>query len=195
MKKVAVTGGLASGKSSVCRILESHGAYVVSADEIVHQLLSSNTAIGLQVVNKLGSDIITNNHLDRKKIAKIVFSDPEKLRALEEILHPKVFEEIEKQYQMMKNSSYTLFAAEVPLLYESDGEKYFDAVIAVLSDASLCKMRFQKEGNVKPEEFLLRMSHQLPPVEKAAKADFIIINNGSLVELKSHVESLIPKLV
>ena len=82
IKKVAVTGGLAAGKTTVCQLFKELGACVVSADEIVHQLLSPGTAVGQQVVSLLGSDIISDQGLDRKKIAAKVFSQPDLLLSL-----------------------------------------------------------------------------------------------------------------
>lgn len=186
MRKLAVTGGLASGKTSVCRILESCGAYVANADEIVHQLLSPNTSVGKQVVSLLGSDIINHHEFDRKKIAQIVFSDPETLEKLEKIIHPAVMDEIEKQYQKVKaQKKYRLFVAEIPLLFESSGHHFFDQVLAVVADPEKCKSRFEKRAEHPADEFERRMNRQLPMHQKAARADLTIINNGSLEDLKS----------
>jgi dephospho-CoA kinase len=194
LRKVAVTGGLASGKTSVCRILESLGAYVVDSDEVVHQLLSPNTALGKQIIELLGSDVLTEGNFDRKKIAKKVFSEPEKLRSLEQHLHPAVIDEIEKRFQKIKNANkYKFFVAEIPLLYEKEYEKYYDYVIVVTSDPSIARRRFfQRDGHLE-EEYEKRMGRQLPPGEKAAHADFVIINNGDENQLKEQVMN-IPNL-
>lgn len=190
LKKVAVTGGLASGKTSVCRILESCGAYVISADAIVHQLLSPHTKVGQQVVSLLGSTVSNEQGFDRKEIARLVFSDPEKLRALEKILHPTVFEEIEKQYYQVKDQTqYSLFVAEIPLLYESEkGRAFFDVVIAVISDPELCCNRYGSR-----QDYGLRMNAQYSQEQKAALADFVVINNGKKEELKQNVINLFLK--
>jgi dephospho-CoA kinase len=191
LKKLAVTGGIASGKTSVCRILkEQYGAYVVSADAIVHQLLSLNTPERDQILNFLGKEIICNGQIDRKKIAAIVFSDEKKLKKLEKILHPSVFREIDKQYQAINESEeYSLFVAEVPLLYESDKASWFDWVIAVIADDTVCRQRFSSA-----EEYDRRMQYQLPQREKAAKANWVIINNGKIEELEKQVGSFINAL-
>src|SRR3990167_10662892 len=102
LKKVAVTGGVSSGKTTVCRILEDHGAFQVSSDEIIHQLLSLNTICIKQVTDLIGSEIFKDGKIDRKKVAELVFSSEEKLKALEKILHPLLFEEIEKLYQQIR---------------------------------------------------------------------------------------------
>lgn len=197
MKKIAVTGGLASGKTSVCRIFEEFGAYVVSADEIVHQLLSLKTAVGQQVVNLLSSDIVDNGRIDRRKIAEMVFSHPQKLKALEKIIHPAVLDEIEKCFQKIKKEpNYNLFVAEIPLLYESEstGHYYYDAIIAVTADPTLCRQRFQEASNYPAEEYDRRMAFQMPVQQKAAQADFTIVNNGGQKELKNQVLSILKEL-
>lgn len=195
MRKIAITGGLSSGKTSVCRILESCGAYVVSADEIVHQLLSSDTPLGQRIIKEFGSYIISNNQLDREKIAQLVFSNPAKLQLLETLIHPAVFNEIEKRYRRVaKEQKYTLFVAEIPLLYESKNEKFYDAVIAVVADPDLCIQRFNEKTGYSPEEYEKRMKRQIPPEQKATHADYVVVNNGNLQELKEKVLQLIPHL-
>ncbi len=195
LKKIAVTGGLSSGKSSVCHIFEELGSYVVNADQIVHQLLSPDTAIGQQVISLLGPDIISDHRLDRKKIADKVFSHPDTLRALEKILHPAVFEEIEKTYHQINNEqTYSLFVAEIPLLYESESEHFYDAVVAVVADPTICKHRFAEHREQGDMEFDKRMNRQLAPQEKAAQAHFVIENNGSLIELKQKVMDIHSQL-
>ncbi len=188
LTKVAVTGGLSSGKSTVCSMFEELGAYVVSADEIVHQLLSPDSAIGQKIIQQLGSSIVSDRQFNRKKIADIVFTEPQKLKELEAILHPAVFAEVEKRYQEIKlKNKYALFVAEIPLLYESHTQDDYDVVITVSSSSELCKERFLAKGQRSSDEFNLRVSQQLDPNEKANKSDYVIINNSTLSELKKQV--------
>ena len=194
LKKVAVTGGVSSGKTTVCRILEDHGAFQVSSDEIIHQLLSLNTICIEQVTNLLGSEIIKDEKIDRRKVAELVFSSEEKLRALEKILHPLLFEEIEKLYQKIKKlNKYSLFVVEMPLVQEIGKQTYFDIIISIISDEKLAKERFQNRG-FSPHEYEERMRWQWLPKEKAKKAHFIITNNGSLSELNAEVICLLKKI-
>jgi dephospho-CoA kinase len=195
LKKVAITGGLASGKSTVCRLLETAGAYVVSADVIVHRLLSLDTPIGQRVANLLGSEVVKDGRLDRPAIAGLVFAHPEKLRELEEILHPAVFHEVRKHYRnAQREQKYRLFVAEIPLLYESAEAAFFDRVVAVIADPALCARRFQESALYPPGEYERRMSQQLPQQEKAARASYTIVNNGSMKELEAHVAKLLKEL-
>src|ERR1700733_7337913 len=128
LRKIAVTGGLSCGKSSVCRIFKELGATVVSADEIVHQLLSPQVSFGQQVIMLMGPDIVVKGQIDRSRIAKKVFNNRTLLNSLEKILHPAVNNEIENLYQTaLAKHKDKIFVAEIPLLYESDFGQ-FDAV-------------------------------------------------------------------
>lgn len=190
LRKIAVTGGLASGKSTVCKFLKELGATVVSADEIVHQLLSPTTSLGKKILNLLGQDVITNNNFDRKKIAEIVFKDPSKLRQLEALLHPAVDEEIRRQYKSAASTSTSsLFVAEIPLLYEAGLQKWFDLVINVQSKPEIALKRFIEKGG-EPEGFLQRMEQQLPVEKKSKKADIKIQNDRDLASLKKQVTNI-----
>jgi dephospho-CoA kinase len=193
--KIAVTGGLASGKSSVCRICQEWGAYVISADEIVHQLLSLNTSVGQQVISLLGSDIVDGEHLNRKKIADKVFNHPEKLKALEKIIHPAVLKEIDNHYEKIKETNnYRFFIAEIPLIYESETTYHFDYILCVMANETICSKRFTQKTGYSTGEYIRRMSFQMPLEEKSAKADFTIVNNGDLETLKNQVHSLLKEL-
>ncbi len=195
VKKIAVTGGLAAGKTTVCQIFEELGACVVNADEIVHQLLSPGTAVGQRVIKLLGSDIVSGQEFDRNKIAAVVFSQPDLLRALEEIIHPAVFDEIERNYQQtIREKKHTLFIAEIPLLYETEAEGRFDAVISVYSDPELSRKRFMQATHQPSEEFEKRMTRQIEPAVKADKAHYMIENNGNLEQLKTNIKTLYSQL-
>lgn len=195
LKKVAVTGGLSCGKSSVCRIFKELGAYVVSADEIVHRLLSPETNVGQQVVQLFGSDIVKQNRIDRSKIAKKVFNNLKLLNSLEQIIHPVVNDEIEKLYRhVCQHENPALFLVEIPLLFEG-GQQDYDFTIAVVADEKICQERFRQSSGYGKEEYNKRMSRQLSSEEKARRADIIIYNNGTLDQLRNHVVEAYNKLV
>jgi len=195
LKKIAITGGLSSGKSSVCLFLRKLGCYVISADEIVHELLSKNQDIIQKVIKLLGTDILINNQIDRPKIAKKVFSQPLLLKSLEKILHPVVQKEINKQYELKRKDGLTsLFVAEIPLLFEQGSDADFDFVVVVGADEDLRKERFKLATSYALDEFEKRQSRQLSMQEKLLKADYVIRNNGSLIDLQHSVDELYKKL-
>lgn len=197
LRKVAVTGGLSCGKSSLCRILEDLGAYVVSADRIVQQLLSSDTNLIQEIVRLLGPSVLLNEKLDRSRIAARVFDDLEILKALEALVHPEVYKELEKDYrnQLRLSAPPPLYVAEIPLLFESGGEKKYDFTVAVVAEEEICCRRFTLATGLDPSEYRKRMARQLPPSEKAKLADAIIMNNGSLEDLRRATSALYYQLI
>lgn len=193
LKKFAVTGGLSSGKSTVCKIFESFGGYLVDADAIVHRLYSSSSICKQKVVDLLGQTVLTKNQLDRKKIAKHVFSHPELLKALEAIVHPLLFTEIEKKLSLVEKDGASQFAVvEIPLLFEVGCEGNYDVTVCVVSSEDVAKKRWLESGHDE-EEYMKRMSRQMPIEEKAKRADYCITNNGDINELKRQIEKIITK--
>lgn len=196
LKKIAVTGGLSCGKSSVCRVLKELGAYVVIADEIIHKLLSSDISVAQEVVKLLGTEVLSDHQIIKSRVAQIVFSNPVLLEALENLLHPATYREIDKEYQKQSNLNHPppLFVAEIPLLFESGGDKIFHHTVAVVADDDLCVQRFYQATGYDKQEFDKRMARQLPSMEKAKRADYIIVNNGTPSDLYKEVTNLYQKL-
>lgn len=190
LRKVALTGSLSAGKTTVAQVFRELGAYVVSADDIVHRLLSPKNPLGEQVIRLFGPEIVEKEELSRKKLASLSFSSPEKLAALETLLHPAVFDEIDREYKKIAHTAqYPLFVAEVPLLYETEQEKKFDVVITVVATEAHCKERFTKDF------FDLRMKRQLPSQIKAARSDYVIKNDGTIEQLKAQARRLYFQLI
>lgn len=199
-RRVAITGGLSSGKSSICRFFNELGATVVSADQIVHTLLNPDTELGNEIVKLLGSDVIEaegkqKGQFDRKKIAEAVFRDPAKLKKLESILHPAVRRQLYEMAKQAENDPSTkLFVAEIPLLFESGGQYEDFITIAVVADQNECQKRFMEKTGYPPEEYTRRMQQQMSQEQKAQHADFVIHNQGTLEDLHKQVEALFKQL-
>jgi dephospho-CoA kinase len=193
LKKIAVTGSLSSGKSTVCQFFKELGAYVLSADEIVHRLLTPEKLVGQQVVDLFGKDILTNNQIDRTKIAKKAFSDPKLLAALEHLLHPKVRDEIEKEYRNC-SSKFTLFVVEIPLLFETGADAEYPIIITVTAPKQQCQQRFKKGVKSAEQDYQKRMDRQLSIEEKISRATYVIHNDGSLEKLKEAVAKIYEQL-
>ncbi len=190
LMKIAITGVLACGKSTVSQVFETLGAHVVSADEVVHQLIASDPDVQRQIVALLGEEVLVDGKLDRKRIAARVFQDPDLLHGLEGILHPEVRKAIENEYQQVsKNPNVRLFVSEIPLLFESNPDGY-DATITVVAEEAECRRRFGDDA-----EYDRRMARQLSQEEKAARADYVIRNDGTLGELEEKVKTLFAQLM
>lgn len=187
LKKVAVTGGIASGKSTVCSSFKDLGAYVLSTDEIAHQLLDPTTQLGKSVIALLGDNCVEQGQFNRKKIAKKVFKNTALLYALEKLIHPEVQRVVETTYKTISQSTqYTLFVVEVPLLFESGQQTFYDKVIVVTSDETVCQERFEEGAT----EFMRRTQRLMPLDQKLKKADFIIDNRYSLAELHQNIQTI-----
>lgn len=189
LKKIAVTGGIASGKSTVCRIFAELGAYVISADNIVHQLLDPTTDTGQQVIALLGNDIVVGHELNRERIAQKVFRDPSLLNKLERLLHPEVEKVIENHYNQISPKKYPLFVVEIPLLFEAGFQKNYDLTLVVVADEKRCRERFQNA-----DEFTRRTERLIPMRKKQELADLVIENNGSLEQLRQNVTKIFNSL-
>ncbi|MCB1116465.1 MAG: dephospho-CoA kinase [Chlamydiia bacterium] len=190
MKKIAITGGIASGKTSVCHILKTHGACTLNSDQIVHHLLEEDQRCINDVIALLGNGILTEGKIDRKKVAEIVFNDAKKLDALEKILHPKLFATIDKEYERVKEGkAFNCFVVEMPLVQEIEQTKKFDHIVAVIAKEEHTKSRLSD-----PASYDLRMSRQWDPEKKAKHADYVIINNGTMEELKQNTLEMLKEI-
>lgn len=190
LKKIAITGGVASGKTSVCQFFKELGAYIVNADAIVHELLVPNTDLGQQIIRQFGPEIIKNGQISRRILAEKAFKDPKQLEKLEKLIHPAVLRKIEELFANARNKgSYTSFVVEIPLLFEIGAEDFYDVIVTVFSDETLARKRFEQSGFQQPE-YDLRMKRQLTPQHKANKSHYTIHNNGSLDDLRSEVIKL-----
>ncbi len=190
--KIAITGNLASGKSSVCRFFKEHGAYVVNADAIVHDLISRDSECIQKIVELLGNKVIAEGQIRRDLVADMVFSDQKLLYQLEKILHPRVAKTVEETYEKVKEK-YPLFVAEIPLLFESGADHFFDYIVAVEANPSLAEERFVAKGYTR-EDYQQRMKRQLSIEEIKKRSDFVITNNGSLENIRVQVETIINQM-
>lgn len=183
VRKVAVTGGIACGKTTVCQFFRNLGAQVVSADHIAHQLLENDPQVQAEVLDLLGPSILKDGHLARELIAAKVFQEPALLKALERVLHPKVYLKIEEAYALCTSQ---LFIADIPLLFETGGEKYFDSTVVVLCEETIAKKR--------NPQFNERAKFQMPIEQKAKLGTYLIENNSTLEHLEESVKQIYQHL-
>ncbi len=193
MLKVGVTGGIGSGKTTVCRIFETLGIPVYYADDRAKWLMAHDPELKAAITGLFGAGAYSpEGALNRKYIANIVFRNSEKLEALNGLVHPAVFADGERwnEAQQQKGAPYTI--KEAALIFESDSHQALDKVITVTAPEALRIERVMERDGADREAIRARMARQLPEVEKAARSDYVIINDGrhSLIQqvLKIHRE-------
>ncbi len=186
---VGITGSIGSGKSEFTRLAQQSGFPVLRADDLSKEILQNNPEVRKQVIKKFGKEAFLNNQPNKKYLAEIVFSNPDKLRELERILHPLVIKEIEKHKKEVFKEHNILFV-ESALIYEADLEKHFDFVVLITADREIRIKRKLAQGMTE-EDFLKREMNQIPDDEKRKRADFIFINNSSIDDLKTKFNLLL----
>lgn len=190
MLKIAVTGQIASGKSTTSRLLAARGGYLINADEEVHNLLLPHTEVYLDIRTHFGDKIIDHDgSIDRKKLAEIVFNDPEQLKALEGIIHPKIRSTILKKTQTAENEGKKFVVIDVPLLEKSGIKILVDIVIVLEASIENQLKRCETEGT-SAEDARLRLASQPEFTQLSKEADIIISNNGSLDDLRNEIDEL-----
>ncbi len=190
---VGLTGNYGMGKSTVLRMFGELGAITYDADEIVASLLREEE-ITRQVAHVLGSGVLkTNGTLDKEKVAHVIFSRAEQREALEDILHPLVFERINKLLSDA-GAENGIVVVEVPLLFERKYEGAFQRTITVKTDTKTALERLAKKG-IAPNDALVRVKAQLPIEEKEARSDYVIDNSGTLEGTKDQVMTVYRKLL
>ena len=191
-KVIGITGIFGSGKTTVSSILKNKGFPVISSDEIVHQLLKRKD-IKDSVTKEFGKDILDENgEISRKRLGEIVFSDSNKMKRLEEIIHPEVFKEINRIILDYKKKKSKIIFVEIPLLFETKAESFFDKVIVVYAHPSVIKKRLQSKFS--DEEIERRWRYQIPQEVKKEKADFVIDNSYSFQKTEKQVEKILEIL-
>lgn len=183
---IAVTGPFASGKSTFVGMLGDLGAHTASADEIVHDLLRWNENAISDISGHFGEEVLGEEGVDRKALGRVVFADPEKLSELEGILHPLVHDETDR---LMSFCCCEVFAVEIPLLFEAGRGDDFDRTVAVVVPEERQKT-WASERGVDGRTLRAIGARQLPPEEKAGRADVVVQNDGGLNRLKTQAEAL-----
>jgi dephospho-CoA kinase len=175
MIKVGVTGGIGTGKSTVCKIFESLGIPVYYADQEARSLSDHHPEIIKGVKDLFGSDIYADNQLNRKKVGELVFANKQLLVSLNQIIHPVVAQHFEHWLQINAAAPYVM--KEAAILFESGAYKQVDKIITVTSPKELRLARVMQRDQLSREEVEQRMLNQMDEVEKIRQSDFVINNN------------------
>ena len=197
---VGVTGGLGSGKSTVCRFLADLGCSLFEADIVAKELQVHDAEVIAGIRALFGDAVYSFDRdgdigLDRKKIASVVFSSPEKLEALNRLIHPKVFREFTKAAEDAALRGSKIVVKEAAIMFESGSNRQLDVVVVVTADEELRIERAVRKGLGSREEIMQRLARQWPQEKLIAKADFVLVNNGSPDELKIATEALYSRLL
>jgi dephospho-CoA kinase len=195
MIHIAVTGGIACGKSLVGYYLKDSGFAVADTDTIAHQVLKEGSEGARAVINVFGRDILKSNSddIDRKKLSDIVFSHPDKLALLEKIVHPKVAELVEK-FLKFQDSKEKNSVVVVPLLFEAGFERGWDYIICISSFLEVQLDRLEKR-NIDREIGLKIIKSQLDDYSKRRKSDYVILNNGTKKTLKKQIDIVLSNIM
>jgi dephospho-CoA kinase len=186
---IGLTGGIAAGKSESLAAFERLGAATISSDAVVHELLDSEPLLG-RLTERWGDEIAPEGRTDRTKIGEIVFADPEQLKWLEAQIHPLVGERIGTWLASL-DENVEVAVVEVPLLFESEMGAVFDTTVAVVTSDEVRRARAEARGHTLVGE---REARQLGQEEKAARAEHVIENDGTLERLEQRLSALIAKL-
>jgi len=189
-KIIGLTGGIGSGKSTVANLFMSKGVPVYIADTEAKKLMESRNII-TKITNYFGNDILVNLKIDRPKLAKLVFNNPEKLSELNNIVHP----EVQKHFQnWLKNKKdFPFVIKEAAILFETGGNKQCDKVITVVAPQELRIQRVKERDKVTREDVLERINNQWTDEMKILVSDFVI-ENIDIESTKSKVDEILKEL-
>lgn len=194
MLLVGLTGGLGAGKSTVARMLADRGAVLVDADVLARRALEPGTRAYQQVCDLFGDEVVTSSgRLDRATIAATVFSDPERRRALESIVHPEVFRMLAEFVEARRDTD-DVIVFDAPLIVETGFHDACDVVVVVTAPEDERVARAVRDRGMTPEQARARIRAQIGDPEREAVADVVIRNDGDLSQLEARVDDLWEQL-
>lgn len=191
MLVLGVTGGIGSGKTTVCKLLESKGIPVYYSDERAKYILLNHTDVKAQLMKFFGKEIFTDELPDRQKLAKIVFSDKHKLKLLNSIVHPKVKEDFDL---WKKQQNANVIVKEAAILIESGAYKQVDKVLVVTAPLEERIQRVMQRDGVTKQDIQNRLNNQFSDSERIKYADYIV-DNSSKKDLEKQLEEILKKLI
>jgi dephospho-CoA kinase len=193
---VGLTGGVATGKSTVARMFKQCGAVVIDADELAREVVQPGKPAWRDIVHQFGKSVLNvDRTINRQSLGSIVFQDRKKLRQLERIIHPRVARE---QARLTKQAAgkdpHAVVIYDVPLLFEAGIDKRVDKIIAVTADHNTQLARLRKRNGLSRSEALRRIRNQMPLAKKRLRADYILDGTKNLRQLAKDVSQLLEDL-
>ena len=197
MVRVGLTGGIASGKSTVSEAFARLGAKVLDADEVAREVVLPGKPAWTKLRHTFGSEFFhPDGRLNRSKLRKLVFADPEQRSRLNAIVHPEVMREIDFRFEQLTSSAeHAVVLVDVPLLLEVEAADRFDRVVVVYVNETVQLDRLMERDGLSAEEASQALSTQIPLRDKVKQADFVIDNSGTLEETQAQVEKVWQELL
>lgn len=179
---MGLTGGIASGKSTIAQMFVAHGAYLIDFDRLAHEVQEPGKPAWKEVVRKYGKEILNHDEtIDRNKLGSIVFNDKEKLKALNNIVHPRVYELWQERLdRIKKQDGHAIVLSDVPLLFEGKMQDLFDLTVLILILPEEQISRLMARNGLSGDDARLRLQNQMPITEKIGLADIVIDNQGEI---------------
>jgi len=189
---IGLTGGIASGKSTVAKLLASYGAETIDADQVARDVVLPGS-VGLQaVVNEFGAEVLSDSgELDRDLLGQIVFKEPEKRKALEQILHPLIKK---RTTELLAASKSSVVVYAVPLLVEANVDYPFDMILTVEAGVENQVERIVRSRGLSEADAQRRIDAQASTAERSERADFVIDSSGTHAQLEQQIAILWPKI-
>jgi dephospho-CoA kinase len=196
MLLVGLTGGIASGKSIVTRVLRDLGAHVIDADKIVHDLLAAGQDACREIVHRFGIGIqLPDGSIDRRRLGEIVFSDPGQRAWLNQCIHPRVFEAYQHQVKHLRDRDpRAIVVMDAALLIETGYYRKMDRLIVVYANERDQLKRLKERDRFTDEQALARIKSQMPLEEKRKHADYVIENTGTREETERQTREIFARL-
>lgn len=185
--KIAVTGGIGSGKSEFCNFIKEKGHPVLYADAIAKDLIANNDEVILKIKAAFGERSYSNSKPDVKYLSEVVFLNPENVMKINSIIHPFVIDTQNSEMEKLLKENDSVFV-EAALIYEAEVEDAFDFILLITSDNEKKIQRIHSQRGFSEMEIIKRIKNQIPDELKKEWADFVFENNGSLDELKIKAE-------
>ncbi|ARK31690.1 dephospho-CoA kinase [Halalkalibacter krulwichiae] len=191
---IGLTGGIASGKSTVSKMVEDMGVPVIDADKVAREVVEPGSEALEKIRNHFGSTILNEDGtLARKKLGAIIFQDPKERQVLNGIVHPAVRKRMEEWKQHYLNEGHQTIVYDIPLLFESNLFHLVDKVIVVYVDYETQLKRLMERDQAGEQDAIQRIASQMPLAEKREQADYIIDNSYSLEETKKQLEGILKE--
>lgn len=193
MYKLGLTGGIATGKSTVSTYLHNQGIPVIDADKVAHDILSDAVVLA-ELKETFGETIFADGVLSRPALGQIVFGDSEALAKLNNLTHPRIYQRIDELGQRYEDEGEQLVVYDIPLLLETPNKMTFDGIMVVVTDPEQQLQRLMARNNLSQVDAQKRIASQMPIAQKAKWADFVINNNNSTEETFKQVAEVLQTI-